>query len=79
MHVVLWYLHVVHLRTTPVFFYQTELTIGWERNLTIVNETQGPLELCLIIRDVDEFDILTGFSLMLLIGTVRGTAAGKLS
>ena len=43
-----------------------------------MNETQGSAELCLRILDVDPFDDLTGFSVMLFIGTIRGTAAGKL-
>ena len=71
-------LHVVDLGITPTLFCLTELTIGWERNLTTVNENQGSAQLCLRILDVDEFDILTGFSVMLFIGTIRGTAAGKL-
>ena len=44
-----------------------------------MNEIQGFAQLCLRIIDVNETDDLTGFSLMLFIGTVRGTAAGKLS
>ena len=71
-------LHVVDLGITPTFFCLTVLTIGWERNLTTVNETQGSVQLCLRILDVDDFAILTGFSVMLFIGTIRGTAAGKL-
>ena len=43
-----------------------------------MNETQGSAEVCLRILDIDEFDDLTGFSVMLFIGTIRGTAAGKL-
>ena len=43
-----------------------------------MTETQGSVQICLRILDVDEFDDLTGFSVMLFIGTVRGTAAGKL-
>ena len=77
--VLLWYLHLVYLHTTPVFFYLTELTIGWERNLTTVNETHGTLELCITIRNAAENATLTGVSVMLFIGTIRGTAAGKLS
>ena len=69
----------MYFGTTPVFFCLTELTIGWERNLTIVAEAHGPLELCLVIRNVTESDVLTGFSIMLLVGTIPGTAAGKLS
>ena len=60
---------------TPTFFCLTDLTIGWERNLTTVSETEGFVELCLRILDVDEFDKLTG--VMLFIGTIRGTATGK--
>ena len=77
--VLLWYLYVAYLDTTPVFFYLTELTIGWERNLTTVNESHGTLELCIIIKNVTENDTLTGFSVMLFKRTIRGTAAGKLS
>ena len=66
------------LRYPTTFSCLTVLTIGWERNLTTVNETQGSVQICLRILDVDEFDDLTGFSVMLFIGTIRGTAAGKL-
>ena len=66
------------LRYPTTFFCLTVLTIGWERNLTTVNENQGSLQLCLNITDVNEFDDITGFSVMLFIGTIRGTAAGKL-
>ena len=44
-----------------------------------MNENHGPLEVCLIIRDVNEYDILTGFSMKLFVGTIHGTAAGKMS
>ena len=71
-------LPVVDLDITPTFFCLTVLTIGWERNLTTVNETQGSAQLCLRILDVLDTDDLTGFSVMLFIGTIRGTAAGKL-
>ena len=71
-------LHVVDLGITSTFFCLTVLTIGWERNLTIVSETEGFVELCLRILDVDPSEVLAGFSVMLFIGTIRGTAAGKL-
>ena len=71
-------LHVVDLGITPTFFCLTELTIGWEQNFTTVNENQGSVELCLSITDVDPREDITGFSVILFIGTIRGTAAGKL-
>ena len=77
-HFACWfYIHSLYKYPTT-FFCLTVLTIGWERNLTTVTETQGSVQICLRILDVDEPDVLTGFSVMLFIGTVRGTAAGKL-
>ena len=66
------------LRYPTTFFFLTVLTIGWDRNLTTVNETQGSAQLCLRILDIDRLDDLTGFNVMLFIGTIRGTATGKL-
>ena len=62
-----------------LFCLTAELTIGWERNFTSVNENHGLLEVCLIIRDVNEYYILIGFSVKLFVSTIHGTAAGKMS
>ena len=65
--------------TYDAYLFLTEVTIGWERNVTTVDETTSTVELCLIIRDVDPFDILTGFMIEFVVNSMSGTAVGKLA
>ena len=54
------------------------MIIGWEQNITAVNETHGSLELCInIIRNKPQEIQLARVSLA--VSTVRGTAAGRFS
>ena len=53
------------------------MIIGWEQNVTCVNETQGTLELCISIMNLDAAQELALAEISLSTNTIRGTAAGK--
>ena len=71
---------VVYLGTSVLFSCITDVIIGWEQNVTRVNESQSILELCVRVMNIDD-DVAfpEGFTVSLAANTIRGTAAGELS
>ena len=71
---------VVYLGTSVLFSCITDVIIGWEQNVTTVNESQSILELCVRVMNIDD-DVAfpEGFEVSLSANTIRGTAAGELS
>ena len=55
------------------------MIIGWEQNVTRVNESQSILELCVrVLNLADTIEFPEGFVVSLAANTIRGTAAGEL-
>ena len=55
------------------------MIIGWEQNITAVNETHGSLELCISIISINKPQEIQLARVSLAVNTVRGTAAGRFS
>ncbi len=56
------------------------MIIGWEQNVTSVNEGQSMLELCVRVLNInDEVEFPEGFQVSLAANSIRGTAVGELS
>ena len=55
------------------------MIIGWEQNVTRVNESQSILELYVrVMKLADTVEFPEGFEVSLSANTIRGTAAGEL-
>jgi len=68
------------VRTSLHFSCPTDVIIGWEQNVTRVNESQSILELCVRVLNLDDtVEFPEGFEASLAANTIRGTAAGELS
>ena len=62
-----------------VISYPTDLVIGWEQNITRVNEGQSFLELCIRVLNLeDTIELPAGFDVGIAANSIRGTAAGEL-
>jgi hypothetical protein len=61
---------------TVVIIDDDDVIIGWEQNVTRVNESQSILELCVRVMNIDD-DVAfpEGFTVSLAANTIRGTAA----
>ena len=58
----------------------TDVIIGFEQNVTRVNESQSILELCVRVLNLkDTQEIQDGFEVSLAANSIQGTAAGELS
>ena len=70
----------MYLRASLPFSCPIVVIIGWERNVTSINEGQSPLELCVRVLNIDD-DVAfpEGFEVSLAAVTIRGTAVGELS
>ena len=56
------------------------MIIGWEQNLTSVNESLSILELCVRVMNIDDdIAFYERFEVSLAANTIRGTAVGELS
>ena len=56
------------------------MIIGWEQNVTSVNEGQLMLDLCVrVLNPDDAVEFPEGFEVRLAANTIRGTAVGELS
>ena len=56
------------------------MIIGWEQNVTRVNEIGMSLELCVRVLNLDDtVEFPGGFEVSLAANTIRGTAVGELS
>ena len=61
------------------FSCPTDVIIGWEQNVTRVNESESILELCVRVSNLDDtVEFPEGFEVSLAANTIRGTAAGEL-
>ena len=70
------YMYLISL----LFSCPTDVIIGWEQNITSVNESQSILELCVhVLNLADTVEFPEGFEVSLAANTIRGTAAGELS
>ena len=54
------------------------MTIGWEEDFTAVNESQGVLELCVVILNITGNAFPEDIAITLAAITIPGTAAGWL-
>ena len=64
--------------TSLPFSSPTDVIIGWEQNVTRVNESQSILELCVrVLNLADSVELPEGFEVSLAANTIRGTAAGE--
>ena len=73
-------IHNISVKTSVYFSCPTDVIIGWEQNVTSVNERQLMLEICVrVLNDDDDVSFPEGFEVSLAANTIRGTAAGELS
>ena len=71
-------IHNIYVTTSLHFSFPTDVIIGWEQNVTSVNERQLLLELCVRVLNLDDDVEFPGFGVCLAANTIRGTAAGEL-
>ena len=72
-------IHNICVRTSLHFSCPTDVIIGWEQNVTRVNESQLILELCVRVMNIDDVvEFSEGFEVSLAANTIQGTAAGEL-
>ena len=73
-------LYTEYLCKNKSTFFPIDVIIGWEQNVTSVNEGQLRVDLCVRVLNLDDaVEFPEGFEVSLAANTIRGTAVGELS